>query len=106
MCNGLVMIYMGPDGTDIDYMWGTLDGEEAEQNEIENTLCQQLGYDDGHVTLGSQSHKNDCGYEDSMGNKYVLSIMHAHHDRDCTTTHAADQCGSIAYIVQQFLITS
>ena len=72
MCNGLVMIYMGPDGTNFDHMWGTLDGEEARfQSDIEYTLCQQLGYTGGRYTRGSRNHKNDCGYEDSMGNKYV-----------------------------------
>ena len=51
-CNGLVMIYLGPDGTDYDKMWGTLDGMGAEgQSQVADTLCQQLGYDDGYIHL-------------------------------------------------------
>ena len=69
MCNGLVMIYMGSDGTDVDHMWGTLDGREArDQSVVENTLCRQLGYDDGYSNFGSSI--NDCAFEDSMGNRY------------------------------------
>ncbi len=39
---GLVLLYLGPDGTDIELMWGTL-SSEGEQN-VAPTLCRQLGY--------------------------------------------------------------
>ena len=40
---GLVLLYLGPDGTDVDLMWGTLSSEGKEQN-VAKTLCRQLGY--------------------------------------------------------------
>ena len=61
MCNGLVMIYMGPDGTDVDHMWGTLDGGGADG--VANTLCQQLGYDDGYTNY-EPFPNNDCPFRD------------------------------------------
>ena len=44
----LVMIYMGPDGTNIEDMWGTFSGTKYHKA-VANTLCQQLGYDDGQI---------------------------------------------------------
>ena len=60
MCNGLVMIYMGPDGTDVDHMWGTLDGTDA--NEVGDALCQQLGYHDGRIDLEPFRDDPDCHF--------------------------------------------
>ncbi len=46
--DGLVLLYLGPDGTDIESMWGTLSLEGNHHN-VANTLCKQLGYDDGGI---------------------------------------------------------
>ena len=43
-----MMIYMGPDGTDIEHMWGTFSGTKYHKDAAD-TLCQQLGYDDGSI---------------------------------------------------------
>ena len=67
MCNGLVMIYMGPDQTDYPHMWGTLDGKGASpQGTVENTLCQQLGYNTGHFSLGNPFPDSECSFQDPM----------------------------------------
>ena len=56
--SGLVLIYMGPDGNDIGVNnWGTLDGFNSGPN-VGDTLCQQLGYDDGSVTLEQTSESD------------------------------------------------
>ena len=53
--NGLVMIYMGPDGTNIENLWGTFSGDKgsndksANMKHIANTLCQQLGLNNGKI---------------------------------------------------------
>lgn len=44
--DGLVLIYMGPDGTDYPQMWGTLSASGIGAN-VANTLCSQLGYFNG-----------------------------------------------------------
>ena len=53
MCNGLVMIYMGPDGgVEYEQMWGTLRGDNATEATVRDTLCRQLGYNSGgHMQL-------------------------------------------------------
>ena len=48
---GLVLIYMGPDGTDYDHMWGTLSGTKEHSENLGDTLCRQLGYAEGRVTF-------------------------------------------------------
>ena len=45
--DGLVFLYLGPDGTDIESMWGTL-SSVGEKN-VAKTLCRQLGYLDGDI---------------------------------------------------------
>ena len=54
-----MMIYMGPDRTNIEHMWGTFSGTDFHP-ETPNTLCQQLGYDDGHI-------KHDNASEEAKG---------------------------------------
>ena len=44
------MIYMGPDGTNIKEKWGTFSGDNGiHLKNAANTLCQQLGLDDGRI---------------------------------------------------------
>ena len=43
----LVLIYMGPDGTDYAHMWGTLGATNQHGKEVGDTLCRQLGYEKG-----------------------------------------------------------
>ena len=82
MCNGLVMIYMGVDGTNFDHMWGTLDGTGArDQSVVENTLCHQLGYDEGHSILGRSVI--DCAFDDDTIRKYVercIILAYSYHN--------------------------
>ena len=48
--DGVVMIYMGPDGNYQHRMWGTFSGTSYKPNKVvADTLCQQLGYDDGVI---------------------------------------------------------
>lgn len=47
--SGLVLVYMGPDGTDVDEYWATINGNNYHGN-VAKTLCQQLGYDMGTAT--------------------------------------------------------
>ena len=61
MCNTLVMMYMGPDGTDVDHMWGTLDAMNA--REVANTLCRQLGYENGRPDF-NQDIVPGCDFRD------------------------------------------
>ena len=52
------MIYMGPDGTNVEHMWGTFSGTlVGHQQYVENTLCQQLGYAEGKLTHGDSSYE-------------------------------------------------
>ncbi len=47
----LVQLYNGPDGTDYDLFWGTLNGYNF-TGSVGDTLCHQLGYDKGEMTFG------------------------------------------------------
>ena len=51
-----VLIYTGPDGTDVPELWATINGYQSRGN-VAQTLCQQLGYNDGSFTprMGNQS---------------------------------------------------
>lgn len=56
--SGLVMIYMGPDGTNIKQMWGTFSGSNfSSHKDVADTLCQQLGYADGEIRRGDASEE-------------------------------------------------
>ena len=56
--SSLVMIYMAPDGTNIEYMWGTISGSVMNHTGgIADTLCQQLGYDDGALVHKDSSNE-------------------------------------------------
>ena len=46
----LVLIYMGPDGTDYDHMWRTLSGKREHVN-LGDTLCRQMGYEKGKLNF-------------------------------------------------------
>ena len=55
----LVLIYMGPDGTDYPHMWGTLSGSNKHSEYVGDTLCRQLGYEEGKTVFqeGKDSKK-------------------------------------------------
>ena len=54
----LVMIYMGPDGTNIEKLWGTISGIVIRHKQnVEDTLCQQLGYDEGKLINKDSSNE-------------------------------------------------
>lgn len=61
--SGLVMIYMGPDGTNMNHMWGTISGRFRRAGD---TLCQQLGYGDGEIRRGDSSDETQ-GYGNGNG---------------------------------------
>ena len=67
MCNGLMMIYMGPDGTDFGHMWGTLNEDVSDSGMVALTLCQQLGYDKGQIygkTMYKSFQVSNCIFQD------------------------------------------
>ena len=52
------MIYMGPDGTNIEHRWGTFSGSNYSSHmDVADTLCQQLGYDDGEIDRKNASEE-------------------------------------------------
>lgn len=51
------MLYMGPDGTNYDNMWGTLDASGARyQGPVATTLCRMLGHKTWDYIMGKYSN--------------------------------------------------
>ena len=49
---------MGPDGSNLFTMWGTLDGNVPQGRSatpLQKTICQQLGFSDGIMTTVDMS---------------------------------------------------
>jgi hypothetical protein len=60
--SGRVLIYTGPDGSDIDELWATLNDQDRSGN-IYKTVCQQLGYNDGQGKPGKENGSEVEGYD-------------------------------------------